>query len=62
MVVQKDSKGLTFFTVVLNRVQIVETEGLDWGEPVDSEYDSQDSNGKLLRTLLGCWYLDKELI
>lgn len=47
MAVQEESKGFTFLTIVLNRVQIVETEGFDWGEAVDSEYDSQDSNGKL---------------
>lgn len=47
MAVEEENQGLTLWTVVLNRIQIIETEGFDWGEPVDSEYDSQDSNGEL---------------
>ena len=41
---------------MMNRIQIVETEGLDWGEPVESEYDSEDSNGEL------SFYLNQHLL
>lgn len=44
---RKRAKYLAFWLLCWNRVQIVETEGFDLGEPVESEYDSQDSNGKL---------------
>jgi len=33
----------------MSRVQILETEGYDWREPNDSDYDSEDSNGILSR-------------
>jgi hypothetical protein len=44
--IAEEKKGLIDMTAVNNRVQIVETEGFDRGEPVDSDYDSEDSNGE----------------
>lgn len=41
------AEGLIDVAVVMNRVQIIETEGFDLQEPVESDYDSEDSNGEL---------------
>jgi hypothetical protein len=42
----EEKKGLINMSVVMNRVQIIEAEGFNWREPVDSDYDSEDSNNE----------------